>query len=61
VIDEDKELDARLRPTSLGEFVGQSKVVSQVSLIIQAAKLEQRNLIGHCVFLLDQQFKVQVI
>jgi Holliday junction DNA helicase RuvB len=42
VIDEDKELDARLRPTSLGEFVGQSKVVSQVSLIIQAAKLDKR-------------------
>jgi Holliday junction DNA helicase RuvB len=42
VIDEDKELDARLRPTSLGEFVGQSKVVSQVSLIIQAAKLDNR-------------------
>ena len=42
MIDEDKELDARLRPTSLGEFVGQSKVVSQVSLIIQAAKLDNR-------------------
>jgi Holliday junction DNA helicase RuvB len=41
-MDEDKELDARLRPTSLGEFVGQSKVVSQVSLIIQAAKLDNR-------------------
>ncbi len=42
MIDEDKELDARLRPTSLGEFVGQSKVVSQVSLIIQAANLDKR-------------------
>lgn len=42
MIDEDKELDARLRPTSLGDFVGQSKVVSQVSLIIQAARLEKR-------------------
>jgi Holliday junction DNA helicase RuvB len=42
LIEEDKELDARLRPTSLGEFVGQSKVVSQVSLIIQAAKLDKR-------------------
>ncbi len=42
MIDEDKELDARLRPTSLGEFVGQSKVVSQVSLIIQAATLDNR-------------------
>ncbi len=40
---EDKELDARLRPSNLSEFVGQNKVVSQVSLIIQAAKLEGRS------------------
>lgn len=39
---EDKELDARLRPANLSEFVGQTKVVSQVSLIIQAAKLDGR-------------------
>ena len=39
---DDKELDARLRPTNLSEFVGQAKVVSQVSLIIQAAKLDGR-------------------
>lgn len=39
---EDKELDARLRPSSLSEFVGQSKVVSQVSLIIKAAKIDGR-------------------
>ena len=39
---EDRELDARLRPTKLEEFVGQSKVVSQISLIIQAAKLDKR-------------------
>lgn len=39
---DDKELDARLRPSNLSEFVGQSKVVSQVSLIIQAAKLDGR-------------------
>lgn len=39
---EDKELDARLRPANLSEFVGQAKVVSQVSLIIQAAKLDGR-------------------
>lgn len=39
---EDKELDARLRPSSLSEFVGQSKVVSQVSLIIKAAKMDGR-------------------
>ena len=42
MIDEDKELDAKLRPTSLHDFVGQAKVVSQVSLIIQAAILEKR-------------------
>lgn len=40
---EDRELDAKLRPESLSEFVGQSKVVSQVSLIIQAAKLDGRS------------------
>ena len=39
---EERELDARLRPTKLEEFVGQSKVVSQISLIIQAAKLDKR-------------------
>jgi Holliday junction DNA helicase RuvB len=39
---EDREFDARLRPSSLAEFVGQTKVVSQVSLIIQAAKLDGR-------------------
>ena len=39
---EDKEFDARLRPANLSEFVGQTKVVSQVSLIIQAAKLDGR-------------------
>lgn len=39
---EDRELDARLRPANLAEFVGQSKVVSQVSLIIQAARLDGR-------------------
>lgn len=42
MIDEDKDLDAKLRPTTLNDFVGQGKVVSQVSLIIQAAILEQR-------------------
>lgn len=39
---EDRELDARLRPATLSEFVGQSKVVSQVSLIIKAAKIDGR-------------------
>ncbi len=39
---EDSELDATLRPSTLDEFVGQSKVVSQMSLIIEAAKLDNR-------------------
>ena len=40
MIEEDKELDAQLRPNSLADFVGQTKVVSQVSLIIQAARID---------------------
>lgn len=39
---EDSELDATLRPSTLDEFVGQGKVVSQMSLIIEAAKLDNR-------------------
>ncbi len=42
MIDEERELEARLRPANLGEFVGQQKVVDQLSLIIQAAKLNKR-------------------
>lgn len=42
MIEEDKELDAQLRPNSLVDFVGQTKVVSQVSLIIQAARIDSR-------------------
>ena len=42
MIEEDKELDAQLRPNSLADFVGQTKVVSQVSLIIQAARIDSR-------------------
>lgn len=41
-MEEDKELDAKLRPESLDEFVGQSNVVSQISLIIQAAAIDNR-------------------
>lgn len=39
---EDRELDKALRPTSLTEFVGQSKVVEQLKLVIAAAKLGNR-------------------
>ena len=42
MIDEERELEARLRPANLQEFVGQQKVVDQLSLIIQAAKLNNR-------------------
>lgn len=35
---EERELEAALRPRVLGEFVGQRKVVDQISLVIQAAK-----------------------
>lgn len=39
---EDRELDKALRPSSLTEFVGQSKVVEQLKLVITAAKLGNR-------------------
>jgi Holliday junction DNA helicase RuvB len=42
MIDEERELEARLRPANLGEFVGQQKVVDQLSLIIAAAKINNR-------------------
>ena len=40
--DEERELEARLRPASLNEFVGQQKVADQLSLIINASKLHAR-------------------
>lgn len=42
MIEEERELEARLRPANLDEFVGQQKVVDQLSLIIAAAKLNNR-------------------
>lgn len=38
----DLELEQQLRPASLAEFVGQSKVVEQLKLVIGAASLQQR-------------------
>lgn len=38
----DSELDQRLRPSSLTEFVGQTKVVEQLRLVINAAMMQQR-------------------
>ena len=43
MIEEERELEAKLRPTNLSEFVGQQKVVDQISLIINAAKLHNRS------------------
>lgn len=39
---EDREIEQALRPSSLQEFVGQSKVVEQLRLVIAAAKLGNR-------------------
>jgi Holliday junction DNA helicase RuvB len=42
MIEEERELEAKLRPANLEEFVGQQKVVDQLSLIIAAAKMNNR-------------------
>lgn len=39
---EERELEQTLRPNNLEEFVGQSKVVEQLKLVISAAKLGNR-------------------
>ena len=39
---EDRELEQALRPSNLSEFVGQSKVVEQLKLVIAAAKIGKR-------------------
>ena len=39
---EDRELEQTLRPNNLEQFVGQSKVVEQLKLVISAAKLGNR-------------------
>ena len=43
MIEEERELEAKLRPSSLNEFVGQQKVVDQISLIINAARINNRS------------------
>lgn len=43
MIEEERELEAKLRPSNLNEFVGQQKVVDQISLIINAARLNNRS------------------
>ena len=40
---EELELEAALRPKDLSEFVGQSRVVEQLSLVIAAAKKDNRS------------------
>jgi holliday junction DNA helicase RuvB len=42
LLEEDKELDQRLRPRTLEEFVGQAKIREQLSLIIEAAKVREK-------------------
>jgi holliday junction DNA helicase RuvB len=42
MIDDERELEAKLRPSNLDEFVGQSKIVEQLSLVIAAARMNQR-------------------
>ncbi len=39
---DEREVEAKLRPGSLGEFVGQKKVVDQLSLVLSAARLHNR-------------------
>ncbi len=39
---EDRELEQALRPNNLADFVGQSKVVEQLKLVIAAAKIGNR-------------------
>lgn len=43
MIEEERELEAKLRPANLTEFVGQQKVVDQISLIINAARMHNRS------------------
>ena len=38
VSQEEKEIDAALRPHSLGEFIGQERVQKQLDLVLRAAK-----------------------
>ena len=42
VSEDERELEARLRPANLSEFVGQHKVVDQLNLIISAASMHNR-------------------
>ncbi len=43
VAPEEREIEAALRPRVLDDFVGQKKVVDQISLVIKAAKLGGRS------------------
>ena len=40
---QDREFDSALRPHSLSEFVGQERVVEQLSLLLKAAELDNRS------------------
>jgi holliday junction DNA helicase RuvB len=38
VVDDDRELDAALRPRTIGEFVGQERIKEQLSLLVDGAR-----------------------
>ena len=47
--DKDKELDGIIRPRELGDFTGQEKIVSNLRIFIQAAKMRGESL-DHVLF-----------
>ncbi|MBM3324529.1 MAG: Holliday junction branch migration DNA helicase RuvB, partial [Calditrichaeota bacterium] len=49
VLDEDRDLDLSLRPTTFDDFVGQSKVTEQLQIFFQAAR-ERGEALDHCLF-----------
>jgi Holliday junction DNA helicase RuvB len=49
VLEEDRDLDLSLRPTSFDDFVGQGKVTEQLQIFFQAAR-ERGEALDHCLF-----------
>ncbi len=48
-LDDDRELDLSLRPTTFDDFVGQGKVTEQLQIFFQAAR-ERGEALDHCLF-----------
>jgi Holliday junction DNA helicase RuvB len=48
VLEEDRDLDLSLRPTSFDDFVGQGKVTEQLQIFFQAAR-ERGEALDHCL------------